>query len=176
MKEYRGIREADGTAYVEIVEVSEEDPDEGVWVGELTHVVRHSPTGLEWGYGGSGPADTARSLLADLFPVRLANLLYQDFKWDYVAEFPSEMPRGLPRDRRYEQWRVSEAQIREWVRLHTRSCSECSGTGRVAGDGIDEETFVCFTCRGSGWVRADLVTVHIVGDTHGAFDTGEVQQ
>jgi hypothetical protein len=31
----------------------------------LRHVVRHSPTGFGWGYGGSGPADLARSLLID---------------------------------------------------------------------------------------------------------------
>jgi hypothetical protein len=39
-----------------------ETPD-GRQTGVLRHVVRHSPTGLTWGYGGSGPADTARSLL-----------------------------------------------------------------------------------------------------------------
>ena len=39
-----------------------ETPD-GRRVGVLHHIVRHSPTGLTWGYGGSGPADTARSLL-----------------------------------------------------------------------------------------------------------------
>jgi hypothetical protein len=39
-----------------------ETPD-GRHIGVLRHVVRHSPTGLSWGYGGSGPADTARSLL-----------------------------------------------------------------------------------------------------------------
>jgi hypothetical protein len=33
----------------------------------LRHVIYHSPAGLEWGYGGSGPADTALSLLADHF-------------------------------------------------------------------------------------------------------------
>jgi len=31
----------------------------------LTQVVRHSPMGMEWGYGGSGPADTALSILVD---------------------------------------------------------------------------------------------------------------
>jgi hypothetical protein len=35
--------------------------------GELTgvvhHVVKHSPTGIGWGYAGSGAADCARSLL-----------------------------------------------------------------------------------------------------------------
>lgn len=34
-------------------------------LGVLRHVVRHSPSGLSWGYGGSGPADLARSLLLD---------------------------------------------------------------------------------------------------------------
>lgn len=31
--------------------------------GVVAHVVRHSPAGLSWGYAGSGPAGTARSLL-----------------------------------------------------------------------------------------------------------------
>ena len=34
-------------------------------VRPLKHIVRHSPTGMEWGYGGSGPSDTALSILAD---------------------------------------------------------------------------------------------------------------
>jgi hypothetical protein len=34
-------------------------------VGLLPHLVKHSPDGFSWGYGGSGPADLARSLLAD---------------------------------------------------------------------------------------------------------------
>jgi hypothetical protein len=39
-----------------------ETPD-GQILGQLPHVTRHSPTGLNWGYGGSGPADCARSIL-----------------------------------------------------------------------------------------------------------------
>lgn len=31
----------------------------------LPHVVLHSPSGFEWGYGGSGPSDLALSILAD---------------------------------------------------------------------------------------------------------------
>jgi len=31
----------------------------------LKHIVEHSPTGFQWGYGGSGPADLALSILAD---------------------------------------------------------------------------------------------------------------
>jgi len=33
----------------------------------LAHCKLHSPTGFEVGYGGSGPADTAASILADYF-------------------------------------------------------------------------------------------------------------
>ncbi len=44
--------------------VTIEDPD-GTVTGVLTHVVRHSPSGLAWGCSGSGPADLARSLLID---------------------------------------------------------------------------------------------------------------
>lgn len=33
--------------------------------GPLRHIRQHSPTGFGWGYGGSGPADLARSMLID---------------------------------------------------------------------------------------------------------------
>jgi hypothetical protein len=39
-----------------------ETPD-GQVLGQLPHVIRYSPTGLNWGYTGSGPADCARSIL-----------------------------------------------------------------------------------------------------------------
>ena len=39
-------------------------PD-GTRIGWLDHVVRHSPSGFGWGYRGSGPCDTAWSLLID---------------------------------------------------------------------------------------------------------------
>jgi hypothetical protein len=35
----------------------------GQVLGRLPHVIRYSPTGLNWGYTGSGPADCARSIL-----------------------------------------------------------------------------------------------------------------
>jgi hypothetical protein len=38
---------------------------DGEVLGPLHHEVRHSPTGLAWGYGGSGPSDLALSLLVD---------------------------------------------------------------------------------------------------------------
>ena len=49
----------------------------------------HSPTGFEWGYGGSGPAQLALALLADhLGDDRQALDMYQRFKWTLIAELP----------------------------------------------------------------------------------------
>lgn len=52
-----GTRTARGT----IVEVVEDGSRRA-----LRHIVEHSPTGLEWGYAGSGPADLARSILVEV--------------------------------------------------------------------------------------------------------------
>jgi hypothetical protein len=49
----------------------------------------HSPTGVEWGYGGSGPAQLALALVADhLGDTEQALNIYQRFKWAIVAELP----------------------------------------------------------------------------------------
>src|SRR5690349_17135908 len=51
----------------------------------------HSPTGFEWGYGGSGPAQLALALVADwLADDGQALALYQAFKSKTVAAFPRE--------------------------------------------------------------------------------------
>jgi hypothetical protein len=53
-------------------------------------VVRHSPAGFEWGYGGSGPADFALNILSVFIGQEKAEGLYQDFKWDFIASMPRE--------------------------------------------------------------------------------------
>lgn len=40
----------------------------------------HSPTGFEWGYGGSGPSQLALALCAAVVGDRRAQVIYQDFK------------------------------------------------------------------------------------------------
>lgn len=71
----------------------------------LPHVVLHSPTGYDWGYGGSGPADLALSILAHYLGDRhLAERLHQEFKWDVVAGFKE---RG---------WVLTGAEIAAWLR------------------------------------------------------------
>ena len=95
MKTYIGLRTPNGCR-VRIVEGRE-------WY--LRHRVRHSPTGLEWGYFGSGPTDTALSLLWDVYgeePPPEVVLAFRDW---VVADLPRE---GLP-------WSLTEVWIKEWV-------------------------------------------------------------
>lgn len=79
MKTYRGLKFRDFTVVVE------EDGDSRV-LSPRRDLINHSPTGFAWGYGGSGPAQLALALLADLSgddEYALAN--YQEFKWYFVA-------------------------------------------------------------------------------------------
>jgi hypothetical protein len=78
----------------------------------LYHLVYHSPTGLEWGYPGSGPADLALSILADYFGESLiarrridrtrAWALHQQFKNDWVAGFDDD-------------WTLTGKEIASWL-------------------------------------------------------------
>ena len=71
----------------------------------------HSPTGFEWGYGGSGPAQLAWVLLfMSLVTVvtlkeakAKADLYHQGYKWAVIA--------GLP----YEGWQLSSKSILDWL-------------------------------------------------------------
>ena len=84
MKTYRGCRDSTGRAHVTI--------DDGGILTPLPHLVRHSPDGYEWNYAGSGPADLARSLLADVLGFPTHSGVYQRFKFTVVAQLP-QMPR-----------------------------------------------------------------------------------
>ncbi len=91
----------------------------GVHVHPLPHVELHSPTGMEWGYPGSGPADLALSILADFFgeepaAVRaagrtwhaepsLAWLLHQTFKAEVVGHLTGSA------------WRLTGWDVQQWL-------------------------------------------------------------
>ena len=56
----------------------------------LRHVEMHSPTGFEWGYAGSGPADLALSILVDyLGNEEAAEDLRGVFKEEVISRLPS---------------------------------------------------------------------------------------
>jgi len=56
----------------------------------------HSPTGFEWGYGGSGPAQLALALAASRLPDALARTIYQRLKSTLIAGLDREwhLPAG----------------------------------------------------------------------------------
>jgi hypothetical protein len=98
---YGGVRRDDGGV---LISVGKSLTD----IHPLKQVVRHSPTGMEFGYGGSGPADLALSILTDVFGgrVELADLYYMEFKFEFVAGFG-------------DTWTITEEQIDEWLRAKT---------------------------------------------------------
>ena len=52
-------------------------------------IIQHSPTGLEWGYGGSGPADFALNVLFFFSKNKsFSEQHHQDFKREFIATLP----------------------------------------------------------------------------------------
>lgn len=51
-------------------------------------IANHSPDGFNWGYGGSGPAQTALAICLELFGERKAVRKYQEFKSKYISGLP----------------------------------------------------------------------------------------
>lgn len=97
--------------------------DEGTASYPLRHAIVHSPTGFEFGYGGSGPADLALSILLDFFGEAQAmpgnddhrkvtdflarsraRRVYQQFKWLFITP------------QRGEKFQITARQIDAWLR------------------------------------------------------------
>lgn len=107
------------------VKVVLERRDGRVFTNVPKAVVHHSPTGFEWGYGGSGPADLALNICeiavahvvpktdhsaVELYQGRCsaeAWSLHQDFKAEFLGDLPAEGGE-IPWER-----------VAEWVRART---------------------------------------------------------
>ena len=63
---------------------------DGVPLNPRLDLHNHSPTGFEWAYGGSGPAQLALALLADCVGDQLALQHYQEFKRAIVEALPRQ--------------------------------------------------------------------------------------
>jgi hypothetical protein len=98
MKVYHGSRTEHGAAVV----VEEDGASRAL---DPRHDLRsHSPTGFEWGYGGSGPAQLALALAADVLgDDDRAQAVYQRLKFKLVGSLPRE------------GWVVSEDRIRSAI-------------------------------------------------------------
>jgi hypothetical protein len=95
MRHYSGRRE--GYAVIVTVDGRPLNPRLDLW--------NHSPTGFEWGYCGSGPAQLALGILADHCrdDERALNF-YQRYKWAVIAELP------------YREWILTSAEIEATLR------------------------------------------------------------
>jgi len=89
---YRAFR--DDFKRAQVRRVSSRQERELAWRLDLAN---HSPTGGEWGYAGSGPAQLALALLADAFGGsragdQLALAFHQEFKRRVIAVLDQEAP------------------------------------------------------------------------------------
>jgi len=91
-KTYYGRRNADGSCDVWVVEdhtklLTAEAVNESATrdLPLRLDLHNHSPTGFEWGYGGSRPAQLALALLADAVGDEIGQVHYQDFKRAVVS-------------------------------------------------------------------------------------------
>jgi len=80
-KLYRGRRSPDPLVLIYYSDETHETTN-------LKHIERHSPDGFEWGYGGSGPADLALSVLTDAVGKEAADQYYMKFKNEVIAHLP----------------------------------------------------------------------------------------
>ncbi len=99
MKTYTGYRTPQGC----IVKVHEADGTARDL--PLRHDLRsHSPTGPEWGYGGSGPAQLALALAADVLgDDDAAQSVYMRLKFRLVGRLP------------HDGWSLTETQLRDAI-------------------------------------------------------------
>lgn len=105
---YHGGRHPSGRAYVTVRQPGER----ATLLRWRLELYRHSPTGLEWGYGGSGPAQLALALLADATgDENLAISAHQEYKSAVVA--------GLSQ----AGWTLSRSQVLAWVKTYQKEKS-----------------------------------------------------
>lgn len=103
MKQYHGVSHNACDRQV-FVEDSNGKRYELAFERSMEHA-QHSPTGFNWGYGGSGPAQLALAYALLLDVTNKANVAmryYQDFKSDKIANLS-------------ETWTLAEQEIHDWI-------------------------------------------------------------
>ena len=72
------------------------------WRASLA-VRNHSPSGIEWGYSGSGPSQLALAVLLALTDRETAERRYQEFKRDVIAQISEA------------EWALPQCNVRRWL-------------------------------------------------------------
>ena len=102
-------------------------------VRPLRHVVYHSPSGIEWGYTGSGPADLALSLLADALELDDEAALEGE---PYLAH--AAFKRQIVSQLRHHGWTLHRDEVLGWLErwrngdsLPPDACEVCGASNAV---------------------------------------------
>lgn len=126
MKWYFGVRSPAEGAVVRVAE-GWEVPKPPVFevLPELPgrqDLMNHSPTGLEWGYGGSGPAQAALAMLADATgDDAYALAMYQTFKEQVVGRLPAStrlQEHEGPEPLESLEWFMPALYVEAWAQHH----------------------------------------------------------
>lgn len=111
MKIYRGARILDphtntmDTASPVVVEVEEDGQTREL--DPRFDLRNHSPTGFQWGYGGSGPAQLALAICVDALGEEAGQTIYQRFKATHVAHWD-------------QNWKITAGEVFDFLMAHTR--------------------------------------------------------
>jgi len=93
-KIYRGERTRDGVSVTV----------DGKPLNPRTDIRNHSPSGFDYGHGGSGAAQLALALLADVLDDEIqTQIFYQAFKWQVIVPIKGD------------RWTLTDKQIIETV-------------------------------------------------------------
>ena len=104
MKIYKGYRESvDNYAEDNFITVDGKNFERAMLQKSLD-IRNHSPTGFNWGYGGSGPHQLALALLMD---ATNDNYVAETFHHDFTKEFVSQWG---------QKWETSDDVINAWVK------------------------------------------------------------
>lgn len=100
LKVFKGVRSDNNICSVTVQQVDAPT----YYLYDFLNVRNHSPSGFEWGYSGSGPAQLAVAILCDIYgPESAEVLMYQDFKSAVIVQLPKE------------KWELTEQNIRAIV-------------------------------------------------------------
>ena len=132
MKIYHGERTADGS----VVRVSVNGVDCALPL--KLNLRNHSPTGFEWGYGGSGAAQLALAICANaLRDDERAVRVYQAFKWRVIAPLQSD------------SWRMTGGEILD----HVSAC-EAEASKQLGAVSLH---FILWCALGAAWLLTAAV-------------------
>jgi hypothetical protein len=123
-KTYVGVSDEDGMGGRVFVEEKRTRRE----LGLRLDIRNHSPTGFSWGFTGSGPAQCALAILADLIGPATALCHYMRFKDEVLTRLSQN-----------KGWRMRESEVLRWFAGHV-SATEVGEEARDAG--VFEHRFV----------------------------------